>query len=120
MHNKKNNWKSRCCINNKNLAYIELLLVYFKIQKYKEQINKYGELDLIIDYNRKTYKVVVDGDLMGLRLLLRNQALNHKNKEFYRLVDCFYGDDCWYEVCEFIVSGGNNDDNRKVNFNLDI
>ncbi|MHB1166999.1 MAG: hypothetical protein ACYC4E_00290 [Carboxydocellales bacterium] len=53
---------------------------------WKEVANNNGELDLLITHNNKSYRIVVDKELMFLKLYERNQVANRKAKEYYHRV----------------------------------
>jgi len=104
-------WYLRNCINDKNLEYIEDLLNHYKLNDWKEIINGYGDLDLIIQKDLKTFKITVNKETMSLSLFERNKCANIKDQEFYHIVNNagdngkFTGEDVWIDILRFINKG---------------
>ena len=91
----------------KNEGYIHKLLKFYKFEEnkdYKLIYNGYGDYDLLITWNRKTYKIQIDEESQCYNLLARNEANNIKRKERYHFLESFHGDDLILKIIKHIKS----------------
>lgn len=98
---KQNLWYGRNCIQD-NSKYIKGLLCSQKIKECQEIIHN-GETALLIGYNLKIYLIIVDKEIMGLKLLERNKAKSNGEKYYHKVKELgdegiFAGDDCWLDL----------------------
>jgi hypothetical protein len=105
--NSKTLWIERNSIE-KNKQQIEDLLKYFKIYEHSRYEVYQGRDCLKITRALDCFKIIVDGDEYCIKLFGRNTfnkgQYKRIEKEKYRFIAKFEGDNAWYEVLKSLFA----------------